>query len=79
MLVDHTNIIADRYDAIGRDAVHKFFTASATESIYAYEHQRRVVNCEAFIAGLRAYCPDAPLDKYLNDKGKAIEAYKPAK
>jgi rhamnogalacturonan acetylesterase len=76
-LVDHGNIIADRYDAMGQEAAHKFFTATPTEYLHT-NTTGAIVNCEAFIAGLRAL-PEAPLDKYLNEKGKAIAPYKPAK
>lgn len=36
-----------------------------------------VLNAEAFIAGLKAL-PNHPLVGSLKEKGKAIEAYKPA-
>ena len=74
LLVDHSNIIGDRYDALGKDEVAKFF--DGTEYLHT-NTAGAIVNAEAFIAGLKAL-PDMPLVKFLNDKGKAIEAYKPA-
>jgi lysophospholipase L1-like esterase len=72
-LVDHSNIIADRYDAMGKDAVAKFFAGA--EYLHT-DTDGAIVNCEALIAGLKAI-PDMPLVNFLNDKGKAIEPYKP--
>ncbi len=72
-LVDHSNIIGDRYDALGKDAVAKFF--AGTEYLHT-DTDGAIVNCEAFIAGLKAI-PDMPLVNDLNDKGKAIPAYQP--
>jgi len=73
LLVDHSNIIGDRYDALGKDEVAKFF--EGTEYLHT-NTAGAVVNAEAFIAGLKAL-PDLPLVQFLNDKGKVIEAYKP--
>jgi len=72
LLVDHSNIIGDIYDAMGKDAVAKFF--AGTEYLHT-DTDGAIVNCEAFIAGLKAI-PDMPLVNDLNEKGKAIEAYK---
>jgi rhamnogalacturonan acetylesterase len=72
LLVDHSNIIGDRYDKLGKDEVAKFFEGME------YLHTNTagaIVNAEAFIAGLKAL-PDMPLVNFLNDRGKAIEAYK---
>jgi lysophospholipase L1-like esterase len=75
LLVDHSNIIGDIYDRIGADAVKKLF---ATEAEYLHPNTTgAIINCEAFIAGLKAM-PDQTLTQYLNDRGKAIEPYKPA-
>lgn len=74
LLVDHSNIIGDRYDALGKDAVAQFF--AGTEYLHT-DTEGAIVNCEAFIAGLKAI-PDMPLVNDLNEKGQAIEAYKPA-
>jgi lysophospholipase L1-like esterase len=72
-LVDHTTIIADGYDALGHDAVNKFFN---DPGLLHTNTDGAIFNCEAFIAGLKAI-PDFPLVNYLNDKGKAVPAYKP--
>jgi hypothetical protein len=74
LLVDHSNIIGDRYDALGKEAVAKYF--AGTEYLHT-DTEGAIVNCEAFIAGLKAIA-DMPLVDDLNDKGKAIEPYKPA-
>jgi rhamnogalacturonan acetylesterase len=71
LLVDHSNIIGDRYDQLGKDEVTKFFDGME------YLHTNTagaIVNAEAFIAGLKAL-PEMPLVNFLNDRGKAIEAY----
>jgi lysophospholipase L1-like esterase len=73
LLVDHTNIIADRYDKMGQETVLKFFTPPD----YLHTNtEGAIVNAEAFIAGLKAL-PDLPLVKCLNERGRVIEAYKP--
>ena len=73
LLVDHTSIIADRYDQLGRNSVAKFF--NGTEQLHP-NTTGAIVNTEAFIAGLKAI-PDMLLVNCLNDTGKAIPAYKP--
>ena len=74
LLVDHTSIIADRYDQLGQDEVAKFF--NGTEYLHP-NTMGAIVNTEAFIAGLKAL-PDMPLVMALNEKGMAIAAYQPA-
>jgi lysophospholipase L1-like esterase len=74
LLVDHSNIIGDCYDKLGKDEAAKFFDGAE------YLHTNTagaIINAEAFIAGLKAL-PDMPLAQFLNDRGKAIEVYKPA-
>jgi lysophospholipase L1-like esterase len=72
LLIDHSNIIGDIYDRIGRDEVMKLF---ATEAEYLHPNTAgAIINCEAFIAGLKAI-PNLPLVDYLNEKGKGIPAY----
>ena len=73
LLVDHTTIIADRYDQLGKAEVDRFF--NGTEYLHT-NTTGAIVNTEAFIAGLKAI-PDMPLVSFLNDKGKAIPTYKP--
>jgi rhamnogalacturonan acetylesterase len=75
LLVDHSNIIGDIYDKLGKDAVATFF--DGTEYLHT-NTAGAIVNAEAFIAGLKAL-PNMPLVQFLNDKGKAVTAYEPAK
>ncbi|MBN2181854.1 MAG: hypothetical protein JW715_08050 [Sedimentisphaerales bacterium] len=75
LLVDHTNIIADIYDKMGEAEVAKFFTATPSEYLHT-NTAGAIVNAEAFIAGLKVL-PDKTLSDSLNDKGKAIPAYRP--
>lgn len=70
--VDLNEIIARRYDALGPAAVDPLFGDPHTHTTWA----GAVLNAEAVVSGLRAL-PHHPLDKYLSDKGKAIEPYKP--
>jgi rhamnogalacturonan acetylesterase len=75
LLVDHSNIIGDIYDKLGKDEVAKFFDGAE------YLHTNTagaIVNAEAFIAGLKTL-PNMPLVLFLNDKGKAVAVYEPAK
>ena len=74
LLIDHSNIIGDRYDALGKDGVAKFF--DGTEYLHT-NTAGAIVNAEAFIAGLKGL-PVMPLIECLNDRGKAIEPYRPA-
>jgi lysophospholipase L1-like esterase len=73
LLVDHGNIIGDIYDKLGKDEVAKFF--DGTEYLHT-NTAGAIVNAEAFISGLKALT-DMPLINFLNDRGKAIAAYKP--
>lgn len=71
--VDHSNIAADVYEKMGRENVQKFHPADRTH----FGTDGAIVQAETLIAGLKAL-PEAPLVNVLNDKGKAIAAYKPA-
>jgi rhamnogalacturonan acetylesterase len=71
--LDHTTIIADRYDVLGANVVKAFFPADGTHT----STDGAALNAEAFIAGVKALNLK-PLVDALNQKGKAIEAYKPA-
>lgn len=73
LLVDHSNIIGDMYDRMGMVAADPLFGDRYLHTNTA----GAIVNCEAFIAGLKAI-PEMPLVGYLNEKGKAIPAYSPA-
>ena len=70
--VDHSSITADLYEKTGREVVGKYHS----DRTHTYT-EGAIVNAETFIAGLKAL-PDMPLVNLLNDKGKAIPAYKPA-
>jgi lysophospholipase L1-like esterase len=72
-LVDHANIIGDIYDRLGQ---------TEGDALFADHHLHTntagaIINCEAFIAGLKAL-PSMPLVEDLNEKGKAIPAYRSA-
>lgn len=71
--LDHSNITADVYQKMGREAVTKLFIQDHTHTTT----EGAQINAETFVAGLKAL-PDAPLVQFLNDKGKAIPAYVPA-
>jgi lysophospholipase L1-like esterase len=71
--VDHSEITADLYEKMGRESVAKFFPADHTHT----STDGAIANAETFIAGLKALS-NMPLVDYLNDKGKAIVAYKAA-
>jgi hypothetical protein len=72
LLVDHSNIIGDIYDQLGPIEGDKLFGDHYLHTNTA----GAIINCEAFIAGLKAL-PEMPLVDCLNDKGKAIAAYRP--
>jgi lysophospholipase L1-like esterase len=67
LFLDHTTIIADRYDALGATAVKAFFPADSTHT----STDGAVLNAEMFIAGVKAMNLK-PLIDDLNEKGKAI-------
>jgi hypothetical protein len=73
VFIDHSNITADRYEKMGREEASKFFPVDHTHA----STDGAVLNAETFIAGLKVL-PSMPLVGFLNDKGEAIEAYKPA-
>ncbi len=70
--VDHSGITADLYEKRGREVVGKYHS----DRTHTYT-EGAIVNAETFIAGLKAL-PDMPLVNFLNDKGKAVPAYKSA-
>jgi hypothetical protein len=71
--VDHCEVTAELYEKMGREAVEKLFVQDHTHT----NTEGAVINAETFIAGLKAIS-EMPLADYLNEKGKAIAAYKPA-
>jgi lysophospholipase L1-like esterase len=70
--VDHCHVTAEVYEKMGREAVAKLFVQDHTHTTT----DGAVINAETFIAGLKALT-EMPLINFLNDKGKAIAAYKP--
>jgi lysophospholipase L1-like esterase len=67
LFLDHTQIIADRYEQMGQEKVKEFFPAD-----YAHTSPAGAdLNAACVVAGLRAL-PGAPLDAYLSVKGKAV-------
>ncbi len=71
-LLDHTLIISDQYDKLGKDVVVPLFG----DGILHTDTAGAIVNAEMFVAGIKAL-DIKPLVDALNDKGKAIPAYKP--
>jgi hypothetical protein len=72
--LDHSNITADLYEKLGQEAVGKYFPADRTHT----STDGAVTNAETLIAGLKAL-PALPLVEFLNEKGKQIEPYHPAR
>lgn len=73
LLVDTQNIIADRYDTMGQDAVKPFFPDEHTHTSPAGAQ----LNAELVVSGLKAL-DGAPLDKYLSAAGRDVLPYRPA-
>lgn len=71
--IDHTNIIADRYEQLGQDGVRPYFAADPLHTTT----YGAIVNAELFVAGLKQL-DIKPLVDALNERGQAIPAYKPA-
>ncbi len=69
--VDHCQITAELYEKMGREAVAKLFVQDHTHTTT----EGAILNAETFIAGLKTL-GGMPLVDFLNDKGKAIAAYK---
>lgn len=65
--VDLAEIIASGYDKLDQSAVEAFFADKGTHT----NAEGSLFNAKAVITGLRAI-PTAPLDPFLNDKGKEI-------
>lgn len=65
--LDHTNLIADRYEQLGEEAVKPFFAADPLHTTTF----GAIVNAELFVAGVKA-AKLAPLVDALNAKGRAI-------
>jgi lysophospholipase L1-like esterase len=71
--LDHNNIISDRYEQLGEDAVKQFFAADPLHTTT----YGAIVNAELFVSGIKALNIE-PLVNALNEKGKAIEPWKPS-
>jgi lysophospholipase L1-like esterase len=69
--IDLNEIVAERYDALGPAAVDPLFGDPHTHTTWA----GAALNAECVVAGLRAL-PNHPLDKYLSEKGRAIQPWK---
>jgi rhamnogalacturonan acetylesterase len=66
--LDHSDLIADRYEKMGQKAVKAFFPEDHTETSTA----GAILNAEAFVSGLKIMT-NMPLAEFLNDKGKAVQ------
>ena len=73
LFLDHTNLISDRYEQLGQEAVKPFFAADPLHTTTF----GAVVNAELFVAGIKALKVE-PLVSALNAKGQAIAAAKPS-
>ncbi len=70
--LDHTEIIDERYDQMGMDAVLPLSSDGLHNTT-----QGAILNAEMFVAGIKSMNIKVLTDA-LNDKGKAIPTYKPA-
>lgn len=70
--LDHTNLIADRYEQLGQEAVKPFFAADQLHTTTF----GAIVNAELFVAGVKGINLK-PLVEALNEKGRAISPAKP--
>lgn len=68
--VDVTNIIADRYQSLGQEAVKAMFGPDYVHTSPAGAE----LNAASVVAGLKGLA-STPLTNYLSDKGKAVVAY----
>ncbi len=73
LLVDTQNIIADRYDAMGQDAVKPFFPDEHTHT----SPDGARLNAELVVSGLKSL-DGVPLDEYLSAIGRDVSPYRPA-
>lgn len=67
LFLDHSNIAADRYEALGPDSTTKFHPQDHTHTSTA----GAILNAETLIAGLKTL-EGEPLVQFLNEKGKGI-------
>lgn len=72
--LDLTNIVADRYEALGQEKVRALFGPDHTHTSPAGAE----LNAASVVAGLKALKGN-PLGKYFSPRASAVAAYKPAK
>ncbi len=72
--VDVTNIVADRYEALGEEKVKPLFGPDHTHTSPAGAE----FNAESVVAGLKGLKGD-PFKKYFSARGKEVKASKPPK
>jgi lysophospholipase L1-like esterase len=72
--VDVTNIVADRYEALGEEKVKPLFGPDHTHT----SPEGAEFNASAVVAGLKGLKGD-PFRKYFSARAKEVKAYKPAK
>jgi rhamnogalacturonan acetylesterase len=70
LFLDHSNIAADRYEALGQEETAKFHPQDHTHTSTG----GAILNAETLIAGLKTL-EGEPLVQFLNDKGRAIAAH----
>ena len=71
--LDHTNLIADRYEQLGEEAVKPFFAADPLHTTTF----GAIVNAELFVAGVKGLKFE-PLVRALNARGQGITAVTPS-
>jgi lysophospholipase L1-like esterase len=67
LFLDHSDLIADRYEKLGPKAVKAFFPGDHTETSTA----GAILNAEVFVSGLKRMT-NMPLVGFLNDRGQAL-------
>ena len=73
LFFDLTLVVTDAYKKVGRDKVETFFADKGTHT----SDLGAQFNAACVVAGLKSL-KDDPLEKFFSEKGKAVEAYKPA-
>ena len=73
LFFDLTLVVTEAYKKVGRDKVETFFADKGTHT----SDLGAQFNAACVVAGLKSL-KDDPLEKFFSEKGKAVEAYKPA-